>query len=301
MLAALAVSTGVALAEPPAAPSAFDVARQSIADLDWANAIKLYEPLREQSTPGSAEWTEATFCLASAYHHVQPPAKNTIQRADDLYKEVAEKSQDQHYVARALLARGRIRELKDFDADPVDLDGAYAFYEQVMTRFAGQPIASEAALRAAASLVMAFDGPEFTKAKKGIALLEKWLADHPSDPLASLMWQYLGDTYYRTVADYKNMIRCYEMVDKLGWIDQGNQGAWYWRAAVVSERYLKDRDMAIKYYTKIVRETPNSGKAYEALIALKQLGAPMPSAPLLEDDLTRAPSTAPTTQPEATR
>ncbi len=304
LLAAVTVSSAVARAV--IAQSPLDAARQSIADFEWSNAIERYTPIQQAAAPGSAEWTEATFCLAVAHHHAQPPDKHSIKQADDLYTLVVEKSKDDRYAARALLARGRILELQDFGRDPIDLDGARRFYEQVMTRYAAQPIAAEAALRAGASLVMAYDAPEFVKVKQGIDLLEKWVAAHPTDPMATMFWQYLGDSYFEPLADYKNALRCYEQVDKLGWIDQGNQGAWYWRIAVMSERYLNDPASAAKYYTKIVKETPNSGKAYEALIALRRMGAPQPSAPRLEDQRTRgataaATPTAPTTQPEARR
>lgn len=302
MIAAVAVSTALAFADD-AAKTPIEAARQSIADLEWATAIKLYTPIRDSAAPASAEWSEATFCLATAYHQVQPPDSGTIGQADSLYKQLAEQSKDERYVARGLLGRGRILELQDYGGDKIDLDGARKFYEEVMTKYEGKPIAAEAALRAGASLVMAFDTPDFVKVRQGVDLIEKWVTAHPSDPMANIMWQYLGDSYFKPLGDYKNSLRCYEMVDKLGWADQGNQGVWYWRAAVMSEQKLKDYPSAIKYYTKIIKETPNSGKAYEALIALKRLGAPLPKAPLLEDQNTRAESVsaAPATQPEAQR
>lgn len=290
---------------------AWEYARKQIEDLSWSTAIDAYEPLRDAAKPGSAEWTEATYALAACYHQVQPPSAGNIRQAQALYKEVIEKSTDERYIARAMLSMGRIDEMRDYLDDNVNLDTAREWYLKVAERFKGQPIAGEAVLRAASTLIQAFDEPKYLKVKEGLAMLEKFLAEHPDDPLASVMWQYAGDAYFKPLADYRNMLRCYENVDRLGWVDKGNQGAWYWRAAQVAERELKDVDTAARYYTKILVETPTSGKAYESLEALKRLGKPIPDVTRFSRDATEPGSsgsegangstTQPATQPSTQR
>jgi len=274
------------------APAQDDLAgaRVSLAELEWRGAIRRYTAILETAKPGSAEWTEATYGLGISHHHVQPPSSETISAAMRQYQQIIDQASDQRYVARAMMNVGRVHELRDYSEDVVDLAKAREAYEKVVARFPNDPIAGEAVLRAASTLVMAFDEPNYEQVKSGITMLEKWLAAHPDDALASVMWQYIGDAYFRPLADYENALRAYENVDRLGWTDQGNQGPWYWRAAQLAERFLDKPDIAAKYYAKIIMETPNSGKAYESMESLRRLGKPVPSSPLFE---TVAPSTQP--------
>ena len=113
-----------------------------------------------------------------------------------------------------------------------------------------------AMLRLAATYIQSYDHEQ---ALIGTTSLRTWLADHPHEALASAMWQYLGDTYFFPLADYPQSLHAYEQADRLGWIDQPNLGRVYWRIAVLAERELRNRDLAVKYYTKIIREAPTSG------------------------------------------
>jgi tetratricopeptide (TPR) repeat protein len=265
-------------------------ARAAIADLDYRNVLKRYEPLRVEAAEGSPEWTEATFCVALAHQHTQPLSKPAIDEATRLYEQVASKSKDDRYVARAIMNIGRILELRDFKGDVIDLPGAHDKYRQVLDRFPDAPTAGEAALRAGAALVSAYDAPSFTSVRQGVAEIEAYLAARPNDPYASMMWQYVADTYFIPLGDAANAVRCYEQVDKLGWTDKGNQGPSYWRISQLAERELKQPDLAAKYYAKIITETPNSGKAYEAMVALQRLGRPVPQTMLFKN----VPTTLPT-------
>ena len=264
------------------ASEALEAARQAVVELDWRQVQRLYEPIRSAASVGDDVWLEATYCLALAQHHVQPPDAGTIGEAQALYQDVIRQAPRSRWAARAIMNLGRIEELRDYPTDAVDLDAARAFYERVVAEFPNDPIAGEATLRAAATLVMAYDAPHYTKVRAGIALLERRLKAHPDEPLASVMWQYAGDSYFRPLADHANALRCYEEVDRLGWGGRGNQGPWYWRCALLAERELNLPDIAAKYYTKIILETPNSGKAYEAMEALQRMGRPVPSSPMFD-------------------
>lgn len=263
-------------------PDDLSLARQAVVELDWRQVQRRYEPIRASASVGDAAWLESTYCLALAQHHVQPPDATTIGSARSLYQEVIDRAPQSRWAARAMLNIGRIEELRDYPTDVVDLDAARSHYERVVALFPKDPIAGEATLRAAATLVMAYDAPEYAKVRQGVALLERWLQQYPDEPLASVMWQYAGDSYFRPLADYANALRCYEEVDRLGWVDRGNQGPWYWRCALLAERELNLPDVAAKYYAKIIVETPNSGKAYEAMEALRRMGRPVPSSPMFE-------------------
>ena len=267
-----------------AADDPWAAARESLALLDWNQAATQYAALRDKTEHGSQKWVEATFCEAVAQQQQQPASADTINSAASLFKEVIDNARDDRFTARALMNLGRIAELRDYPDDVIDMAGARKDYQQVMQRWPNDPIGSEAALRAGATLVMAYDASDhFAQVKAGIALLEKWLADHPNNAYANVMWQYAGDSYFRPLDDYANSIRCYNEVDKIGWADEGNQGATLWRCAQMADRYLNDPKTAIHYYTEVIEKTPSGGKAYEALQALKRLGGPLPPAPFLED------------------
>jgi hypothetical protein len=56
------------------------------------------------------------------------------------------------------------------------------------------------------------------------------------------------------------------------------------------------RDLAVRYYSKIIREAASSGKGYAAQVALARLGAPVPEIRIYQVATT---PTAPATQPSA--
>jgi len=289
VLVLICSAAGIARAEATA-----DEGRAAIANLDWDTAIKYYQPLAANAKVGTPEWTQATFCLAVAQQQVQPASGDTIGTAEQLYRSIIDQSNDQRYVARSLMNLGRIAELRDYTGDKIDLATARKFYAQVAEKYANDPIGSEAKLREAAAFVMEYDAPDFKLARQGPPLLEKWLAEHPNDPLAAPMWQTAGDAYFMPLEDWKNALRCYEQVNRIGWVDPANSAPWFWRCARIAEK-LGENKTAVKYYTKIINEAPNSGKGYASVLALKRLGAPVPNNPLLADPATQ-PAAAPATQ-----
>ena len=258
-------------------PDDLEAARQAIVEFDWRGVVERYLPLQMKAQPGTPAWNEATFAIATAHHQMQPASGSTMALAAEFYDQVVQHGNDPKYVGRAMLNLGRIAELRDYPGDKTDLAAARDWYNKVAARFPGDPIASEATLRAGATLVMAFDeNRDFESVRAGISLIEAWITTHPGDPLAPVMWQYVGDTYWRPLADPENALRAYEEVDKLGWPDKGNQGPWYWKAATLADQYLRKPEIAAKYYTKIITETPNSGKAYDAILGLRRLNKPVP-------------------------
>lgn len=277
-----------------------DAGRTAIATLQWQDAVRIFTPLAAAAAPGTPEWTQATFCLAVAQNQLQPPSADTIGAAARLFQSIIDRSADPRYVARSMMNLGRIAELRDYSADVIDLPKARQYYAQVIEKFPNDPIASEAALRQGAAFIMEYDAPGFEKAKTGVARIEKWLAGHPGDALASVMWQTAGDAYFMPLDDWKNALRCYEKVDTIGWTDAGNQGASYWRCSQIAES-LKDTKTAVRYYTKIINETPNSGQGYAAVLALRRLGAPVPANPLFDDPATRPSASATTSLAQEAR
>ena len=306
-LASCAVLTTLVAGRPVHAGEMED-ARDALTSFEWVRAYNGFTAIAAKAPAKSEEWAQATFGAASASSNLQPASEGNTKTSVKLYESILSETPQSKYAPRAMMNLGRLQELRDYPSDKPDLDAAAETYLKVASTWPTLPIASEATLRAAAAYVQWYDAPDFVKVKKGVSLLESWLASHPNDPWASIMYQYLGDTYYMPLGDtakvngdkakrneyYAKAIAAYEKVDSLGWTDNGNQGPVLWRVAVISET-IGNLPTAIKYYTKNIIETPNSGKAYESQLALKRLGAPAP-----EIQLRKVRSAAPTTR-EAVR
>jgi|GEM_PF-1996763 len=247
---------------------------EAIAAFDWDKAYVEFADARKGAEPKSELWLKATFGLANAAQHRMPASRATIEEARGLYEAVLAVEQNTPMAARSMLNLGRIAELADFFGDAVDLEAARKSYRGVIEQFAGTAFASEGTMRLAGSYISTFDRAETLK---GIEILETWLREHPDEPMASAMYQYLGDTYFYPLGDYPKALAAYKQCDRLGWTQKGRQGGTYWRMAVMAERLSPpDRETAVTFYTKIIKETPTSGKAYESQLALKRLGAPVP-------------------------
>lgn len=266
-------------------------ARELIISLEWDKAYKQFKAAAVGAQEGSDRWAEATFGMAVAISHGQPVAQSRETEAAGLYQQILDRAGDSRFAARSMMNLARLKELRDFGGDKPDLDAARTLYLKVAERWPTEPIAGEATVRAASTLIQVYDDQAgYARVKEAVALLEKWLADHPAEPLAGLMWQYLGDTYFFPLNEFGKSLAAYDKADAIGWVDKGNEGPMLWRAAVLSER-LNNTPSAVRYYTKIIRETPNSGKAYESQQALKRLGAPVPEITIFRSKL------AATTQP----
>ena len=265
--------------EPLTAEQRLDKAVEEVSLFSFNKAHEYFESALKQSEEGSSQWQQAAYGTAVCLHHISPPKQSNIKEAQRLYNLLLEKTPHSKFAPRTLLNLGRIAELQDFNKDKADLETARKYYQQVVDRWGKETIAGEATLRIAGTYIQTY---KHKQARKGIKVLDKWLAKHPRDPLASAMWQYLGDTYFFPLKDYTRCLDCYDKADEIGFIEKGREGPIYWRMAAIADRFLKDRDRAVRYYTKIVKVVPTSGKAYESQLALKRLGAPVPRLVILE-------------------
>jgi tetratricopeptide (TPR) repeat protein len=282
----------LALALAPAVPAAaakdeasgavaekIATATEEVAYVNLDKARGLFAAARAMTKPGSPAWETAIFGEATCTWHLLPITRENAENARRLFAELVERSPHGKATPRAMMNLGRILELPEDRDDPVDLPGARRWYEKVIDTWPADPIAGEATMRTAGTYIQTF---EEKAVRHGVELLRKWVEGHPTDPLASIMWQYLADTYFFPIKDYQRALEAYDRVDALGWTEKGLQGPYYWRIAQMSERFLKNRDASVKYYTKIITETPNSGKAYESELGLRRLGAPIPESQMMK-------------------
>jgi tetratricopeptide (TPR) repeat protein len=255
-----------------AQPDELERALAELSHLNFEQAYRHFSRAARDAAPRSQAWQTAVFGQATCAQHMTPPSAARAREAAELYRQLLAEAPDR-FAPRAVLNLGRMAELRDYPGDSADLPAARRFYQEVIDRWPDDPIASEATLRLAAAYIQTYKGEDV---HRGIAILQVWLSNHPSDPLAAGMWGYLGDTYLEPLKDYRRSIDSYLQADRLGFVDRTRQGVVYWRIAVMSDRFTDDRARAIEYYTKIVTDAPDSGKAYEAQLALKRLGAPVP-------------------------
>ncbi len=240
---------------------------------EFEKSIPLFRILQQENKLGSSKWIEATFGLALSLHHKTPPTKEAIEEARKLYMVLADKYPDSPCASRALLNVGRIDELRDFYQDKINLDSARACYRKVAEKYSKDPIVSEAVLRLAQSYTNTFKKEDIAE---GIKIMQDWIKGHPKDPLAGLMYLLMGDLNFYPLENYKAAVENYIRADELKSLEPGQEGYIYWRIAVLAHKKLNDKVTAVKFYTKIIKDTPTFSKGYQSQLALKELGAPVP-------------------------
>lgn len=250
-----------------------DAAIGQLTQFSFEEPIDTLRRARAGSEVGSERWQKATYALAVCLHQVSPVQPANLTEADTLYGEIVDKAPGSVFAPRSLLNRGRLAELIDFYQDKIDLPKAREYYATIATTWPDQDIAGEATLRRAGTYIQTNDPADVTQ---GIAVLSDWLAAHPQDPLAAAMWHYLGDTYFLHQADHAKAVAAYRAADDLGLMWRGRESIVWWRIARIAEEHLKDRDLAVRYYTRICTDAQTSGRAFEAQKALAKLGAPIP-------------------------
>jgi len=287
----IAVLSFLPLASAGADPSGVETLLQTgtteLSSRNFEAAKELFGSVIKETAPGSEPWAHAVFGAAVCAHHRSPTTQKRVEDAARLYHLLLESVAGSKFAPRAALNLGRLAELRDYYEDPVDLEAARNWYRRVIDRWPDLPIAGEATLRLAATFVQTYDMPEV---RHGVDLLETWLTTRDDEPLAAGMWQYLGDIYFYPLADHAASLSCYRKGEALGFLDPNNIGTLFWRMAILAERFLEDRELAVEYYGKVIRTGAASGKGYQAQQALERLGAPVPELQLFQPiALTRPP------------
>ncbi len=269
---------------PATAQQALEEGLHQVSSLRFDTGYVAFDEAVRKGKPGTDLYVKALFGKATCAHHRMPPSSSTIQEAAQLYQQVERQEPGSLLAAKSLLSLGRIAEMRDYFGDEINMPLARQYYKQVAEKWDGQPIAGEATLRLAESYMQTYTEDD---AITGVAFLEKYLDRHPDDPLKSAMWQYLGDSYFSPLSQvtendaqrlvyYRKSVTAYQQAAKIGWMQKGRQGAIYWCVAKMADRYLNDAPLAAEYYAKIIIETPNSGKAYEAQLAIQRLNREHP-------------------------
>jgi len=239
---------------------------------DFEKAAPLYAAAAAKSTPDAVVWRQATYAHAVCLHQMTPPSAGNIAQATELYTSVTVKAPTSIEAANACLQLGRIAEQIDFHPEPVDLPLAREWYGKVVAGWANEPVAGEAVLALAGTWFQTMDQAE---AQKGAILIEDWLAAHPKDPMAAVMWQTLGYASHQILNDRPRAIRAFLKAEALGFVSNGRQQVPLWTLSRLAE-LEGDRPLAIRCYTRMVEEFPTGGKGWEARERLIALGVNPP-------------------------
>ena len=275
----LALSASLALAETSDVAKILKDAATEVSYLSFDQALPIFGEAQRLAAEGSEQWQTAVFGRAICLQQIAPVTADRLGQSTSLYTSLIERFPQGTYTQQCLMALGRIEELVDYLGDQPRRPEARTWYEKARdTAPVNAPISHEAMLRIASTYVQSYEPKQCQMA---MTILEDWLKKYPDNPLASAMWQYSGDTWFWPLGDEKKAVNCYLKADELGLLEKGREGPTYWRMAVLAERNDL-RETAIAYYSKVITKTPTSGKAFEAQLALKRMGVPVPSIDLFE-------------------
>jgi tetratricopeptide (TPR) repeat protein len=244
-------------------------ASRNLASFNFSEAYRQFRPVTQAAQPGSVTWQKAMLGLAMSAQHITPANPVRIEEARQTYEQLASSASEPAIAAYAVIAMGRIAELRDFAGDPVDLDTARRFYQQAIDRWPDSETADEAALWLAGTYIQQYADAQQTRV--GVRQLEAWLQRRPTNAFASAMWLYLGDAWFIRMNDRAKAVACYLKADELGIPVRATVGLLYWRLAVLAESLPDGLDTAIRYYQRIIQISPTSGRAFEAQQALERL------------------------------
>ena len=242
---------------------------EALQTFSFEQGYDLFNAVIESSEKGSHQWQQATYSKGLCAWHMPAPTADKVAEAASSFQLLVDEVPDSKLAPYAVLDLGRIREVRDYQGDQVDLEGARGYYQQVIDTWPDTEVAEEALLRLAGSYIQVFDEEE--SVREGVALLEERVKARPDNPLASAMWSYLAGTYFYLLNDTATALECYLKADELGLLDRAQAGITWWKMAALAEKIPGRTDIAVRYYRKIIIDAPNSGRGYDAQLELKRL------------------------------
>ncbi|MEM1026732.1 MAG: hypothetical protein AAGJ38_01480 [Planctomycetota bacterium] len=244
--------------------------------------------LRATPIDDAAAHAEATLGLATALHYASPTSPGRLDEAKALYVRVMENEQASMALrARAMLALGRLAELRDFTGDVTDFGAANAWYGRVIQEAEDLDAADEAMLwRTNLIFQQQVTGPELLVALES---LEAWTDQRSEDrPLRAVLYEYVGIAAMQS--ELPDMaLRNLRAADALGFADESFTPRGWWLIARLAKR-TGDLPLAVAMYQRIIREAPRTGRSYEAQLQLHALRTEL-NDPTIEVPALRSPHT----------
>ncbi len=240
--------------------------------LDFRRATIDFTEVLKTAEDNSREWQEATLGLAVSLHQRQPDTPDDKKRAAHLYETLLASSADDVIKSSALLLRGKLEQFIDYYGDKENFKAAISYYEQVLKKYPDSTSADQAALYMSQCLVYSMDKKQ---AKKGIRELKKWIKDHPDNPFAATQWLFISLAYRVPLDDISKSIDAAIKAVEIGLPEGSGVDIVLWRIAEMAQKIGK-KDIANKYYTKIIKELPRSRYVYMAQQRIIKMGFEAP-------------------------
>ena len=261
--------------DPYASLTADQLLNQGIERTDRVDFIKaepLFAAAAAKAEPGSDTWRQATYAQAVCNHQMTPASASQIKQATTLYASLVEGPGHSVEAGNAALQLARVAGQSDYFGDPIDTVTAREWYNKAITGWANQDVAGEAVLGLAGTY---FATLEKADAELGAKHIEEWLAAHPNDRLAAVMWQHIADAYHMILDDTPRALRALRKAEDLGFVNNGRKHIPLWTMARLAEK-SGDRELAIRAYRRLVEDFPTAGKGWEAQERLRGLGVEPP-------------------------
>lgn len=247
-------------------------ARDFMSSLNYNAAADVYRPILEDLPEADPHWPEAAFGYATSLWHRTPPGDGLVDEARQVFESIIAARPGSDWARAARLNIARIHMLRDFPGDAEDPAAAIPILEAIAAEAEGF-IRHEAMVRLVECHRMDFENRE--SLERARQLLTDWLAEHPANPLAALMWEQLG---WMELLDFERpeaALAAFMEAEAIGFSDPSQGGLMLWRIAELARSAGRIGE-AVRFYQKVVREAPSSGRAFEAQRALREIRASVP-------------------------
>jgi tetratricopeptide (TPR) repeat protein len=252
--------------------------QQLLDSLNYNDAGKLYLPLLERLPEDDAHWPEVAFAYANCLWHQTPPNAAAVDEATALFGRIAETLPDTDWAAASLLSIARIEMLRDFPGDQENPQAAIPILERLIAEQTGL-IRHEAVIRLSECHRMALY--DWDSIETSLTVLRDWLARHPDNPLAALMWQQIAMSELLDFKRPEAALDALIQAEVIGFADPSRKGQLLWlmaELALGAQRFPE----AVEYYQRLIIESPTSGRAYEAQLRLERIRATVPGMEEIE-------------------
>ena len=252
---------------------------------DFGKSARAFERALQSDKPEIR--AEATYGLGYLWQY--RPVDADPERAMGLYREVLSNYAATGSAPWAMLAIARGYDLPRLESQR-NVSAARDQYLEIMKLYPQHMVASEAALRLACTYLEKFGDAKAQQ--EGIAILNSWIEQHPDNFLAPGMYLLIGKTHVandrwaEAVAAYRKAEELdherSQVVDAAGkpaadpnrrTLSPNKLSEMYYQAARISEEKLKDDQMALYWYRKIVAELSRDNKIYFARQQIQRLEA----------------------------
>jgi tetratricopeptide (TPR) repeat protein len=226
-----------------------------IESFDLNQAANVLEPAYLFVKDSDPLYLQISYAYALALWQSTPVNNNNIHKAAEIFQRISENnfSNDLQWQAKINLAR--IYEYF-YPSEHTDyLENARELYAEIYAEAKPDYIRETALLYYSNSYIKQFYRPDAVM--KGINLLREHLGLINDGPLASVLWQTLGDAYIFNFNDYYRALEAYDNANLLGFANDSLAHVYYWLMAGWAIQ-AGQVSRAVELYTVIVTDYPRS-------------------------------------------